>query len=198
MAHHHRRALMRGVSTCGRILRVSKWSSHCLNPLHPNVKGARPGFIVVTRDTLRSPWHRFVGEIEWAKVNVGTGAGDERFPSESIEFAPDGITDPRAFEMAFKSRGAAQQSRLEGQPSASPTSAGWRPTHPNAASSLPRRTWTSRQAMRATTGSPGLLPLGEIGPLCVMDNDAELLRGQQTQALAGAAARAVPADVFWQ
>lgn len=63
----------------------------------------RPGFIVLTREPLRSPWHRLIGEVDWARVNLG-GPSDREVIKEIAEFGPDPLTAQRSFDWAFKSK----------------------------------------------------------------------------------------------
>ena len=63
----------------------------------------RPGFIVLTREPLRSPWHRLIAEVDWARVNLG-GPGDQEVIKELPEFGPDPITAEGSFDWAFKAK----------------------------------------------------------------------------------------------
>lgn len=190
---HHRRALMRGQLK----LRPDPPRVKMVIPLLEALEShgcARPGFIVVTRDTLRSPWHRFVGEIEWAKVNASastaavtavnanaSSGGDQLL--ESIEFAPDGITDPQAFDLAFKSRALMRaKSRLEGKAfGLTYERESSNPLFPNAGFYFAAPDMDITKSHESHDWFAKVAFHWEIGPGCVMDNDAEMLRGQTTQ-----------------
>lgn len=67
----------------------------------------RPGFMAVTMETLRSPWHRLVAEVDWARVNTSGEKHDatstEIATMERPEVGYNVITSGEAFDLTFKS-----------------------------------------------------------------------------------------------
>jgi hypothetical protein len=111
----HRRILFRGLRRQPLDLPRVKLVIPLLEAL-PGTQSetARPGFIAVLRETLRSPWHRLVGHVEWARVNLSDD--ESEVIKERPEFAPDALTSSQAFNMAFQSiSNLKDQTRMHGQ-----------------------------------------------------------------------------------
>jgi len=72
-------------------------------PLIEDSSGARPGFIVLTRDTLLSPWHQMTARLAWAQVEIGDPSEGPTTKMALPEFGPDPITAGDAFDWSSAS-----------------------------------------------------------------------------------------------
>ena len=73
----------------------------------------RPGFLVLTRETLASPFHRLQAAIEWAELNDPT---KPEVRQALPEFGPDPLTSGESFDWSFRDQKALQAaSILEGK-----------------------------------------------------------------------------------
>lgn len=80
----------------------------------PPSVAARPGFLVILREPLASPFHHLTAEVEWAVLEEKDDQGQKRV-RELPELAPDPITAPDSFDWTFRDRATMKRlSRQEG------------------------------------------------------------------------------------